>query len=136
MTQKSYKIPHFDAVLYKNENNTWFSSVLPCICTWRIIHGLYHILSRVHYFKMLESIYIFLNLLPEMSKLNQMHYNQINNVSIIAWSTSRAIACPITGTQHAQYALGPIEMIENNFIDKANEKNWVMYSPCSQIKMY
>ena len=28
------------------ENNTWFSSVLPCMY-WRIIHSLYHILSRV-----------------------------------------------------------------------------------------
>ena len=44
MTQKSSKIPNFDAV-YKNENNTWFSSVLPCIY-WRIIHGLYHIFYR------------------------------------------------------------------------------------------
>ena len=25
MTQKLSKIPNFDAVLYKNENNTWFS---------------------------------------------------------------------------------------------------------------
>ena len=24
MTQKSSKIPNFDAVLYKNENNRWF----------------------------------------------------------------------------------------------------------------
>ena len=47
MTQKSSKIPNFDAVLYKNENNTWFSSVLPCMY-WRIIHGLYHILIVVY----------------------------------------------------------------------------------------
>ena len=40
MTQKSYKISHFDAVLYKNENNTWFSSVLPCMY--------YHILIVVY----------------------------------------------------------------------------------------
>ena len=27
MTQNLSKIPNFDAVLYKNENNTWFSSI-------------------------------------------------------------------------------------------------------------
>jgi len=31
MTQKSSKIPNFDAVLYKNDNNRWFSAVLLCI---------------------------------------------------------------------------------------------------------
>ena len=46
MTQKSSKIPNFDEV-YKNENNTWFSSVLPCMY-WQIIHGLYHILIVVY----------------------------------------------------------------------------------------
>ena len=29
------------------ENNTWFSSVLPCMY-WRIIHGLYHIVILVY----------------------------------------------------------------------------------------
>ena len=46
-----FGVPHStteDVVLCKFylENNTWFSSVLPCMY-WRIIHGLYHILSRV-----------------------------------------------------------------------------------------
>ena len=44
MTQKSSKIPNCDAV-YKNENNTWFSSVLLCMY-WQIIHGLYHIFTK------------------------------------------------------------------------------------------
>ena len=35
MTQKSSNIPNFDAV--KNENNTWFPSVLPCMCI--VVYG-------------------------------------------------------------------------------------------------
>ena len=31
MTQKSSKIQNFDAVIYKNDNNRWFSAVLLCI---------------------------------------------------------------------------------------------------------
>ena len=47
MTQKSSKIPNFDVVFYKNENNTWFSSgdhtrlkiwYNPCIIR-QYIHG-------------------------------------------------------------------------------------------------
>ena len=37
---------HLYKITHNLENNTWFSAVLLCMY-WRIIHGLYHILSRV-----------------------------------------------------------------------------------------
>ena len=61
MTQKSSKIPKFDAVLYKNENNTWFSSVLLCMY-WRIIHGYQYIHGKTDENHVLFSNYLMIKI--------------------------------------------------------------------------